>query len=112
MEPFAIRLVRPYAVLSNLLAVVAVLGQLRGATNNPGIGYVALCAITSILYSYSAVLLPLLHARESSRAAEVRILTAIRRTCRPAMAVTLLACVLPTIALVLCWEHLIAILTI
>jgi cellulose synthase/poly-beta-1,6-N-acetylglucosamine synthase-like glycosyltransferase len=66
-RPLPARLTVPFALLGATLAGVAVYGELTG----PAVGYVFLCLVAGAAYALVALAVPVLHVRETSRAAGV-----------------------------------------
>jgi hypothetical protein len=72
-EPLLTRLVLPFAVLALPLAGVTLFGELT----RPAVGYVFLCLLGAMSYGAVALAVPLLHIRETSRAAGTSFRTAL-----------------------------------
>lgn len=67
LRPLSARLTLPYLLLTTGLSAVALYGELT----RPAAGYVFLCLLAAATYATVAVALPLLHVRETARAADV-----------------------------------------
>lgn len=65
LEPLMTRLVLPFVVLAVSLAAVALFGELT----RPAVGYVFLTVLGAVTYGSVALAVPLLHIRETARAA-------------------------------------------
>lgn len=76
MEPLATRLTLPFVGISVVLSVAALVGEAVTRGN----GYVLLCLLGALLYATVSLVVPLLHARESMRAAGQSFGTAVRTT--------------------------------
>ncbi|MER7402955.1 glycosyltransferase family 2 protein [Streptomyces sp. NPDC000070] len=79
LEPLPARLVVPFAVISLSLAGAAVYGEIA----SPSVGYVFLCKCGAAAYATVAVAVPLLHMRETARAAGATLWAGLR-TASPA----------------------------
>jgi cellulose synthase (UDP-forming) len=75
-EPLPSRLMMPYSALSLFLSAAA----LTGEATTRAFGYVFLCLLAAISYAVVTLAVPLLHARESARAARADWATALRAT--------------------------------
>jgi cellulose synthase (UDP-forming) len=82
LEPFAFGLIRPYLLVSLVMASAALLGRYHDAVRPGGgaTGYVVLCLLAAMSYSTAGIALPVLHAVEAARAASIPVLRALRRT--------------------------------
>jgi cellulose synthase/poly-beta-1,6-N-acetylglucosamine synthase-like glycosyltransferase len=89
LEPLPLRLTLPYLTTNVLLAAAALFAE----TWTLAAGYAFLCLLGSTTYAVVALLVPLLHAGETARAAGVRLRTAVGRT----VAVPLVAAVLAAV---------------
>jgi cellulose synthase (UDP-forming) len=76
LEPLPVRLVLPFVMVSAALAAAALVGE--AATT--AYGYVFLCLLGSASYAVVSLAVPLLHARESARAAGTPLMVSVRRT--------------------------------
>jgi cellulose synthase (UDP-forming) len=76
LEPLPVRLVLPFVLVSAALAAAALVGE--AATT--AYGYVFLCLLGSTSYAVVSLAVPLLHARESARAAGTPLMVSVRRT--------------------------------
>ncbi|MET9592913.1 glycosyltransferase family 2 protein [Streptomyces sp. NPDC006516] len=72
-QPLLARLTLPFAALATALSTVAVFGELT----SPSVGYVFLCIVAAVAYATVALAVPLLHVRESARAAGVTFRSAL-----------------------------------
>jgi cellulose synthase (UDP-forming) len=76
MEPLPSRLMLPFVGISVVLSVAALVGESVARPN----GYVLLCLLGSLVYATVALAVPLLHAREAARAADVSFADGVRTT--------------------------------
>ncbi|MZD07118.1 glycosyltransferase [Streptomyces sp. SID5785] len=81
-RPLPTRLTVPFAVIGTVLPAVAVYGELTG----PAVGYVFLCLVAGAAYALVALAVPLLHVRETSRAASVPFRAALHTARLPLLA--------------------------
>ncbi|WP_126350002.1 glycosyltransferase family 2 protein [Kocuria rosea] len=82
MQQLHASMIAPYCSVTMMLSVVGIWGHDRTGVQ----GYVFLCLLGAVCYAIVAVAVPLLHAQESARSNDVRLLTAIRKTVgRPLM---------------------------
>jgi cellulose synthase (UDP-forming) len=81
LDPLPVKFVLPFTVISVLSAGAAIFGEYVTAA---AAGYVYLSVLGGAVYALVAILLPLRHATEVSRAAGVSVVAALRRTARPA----------------------------
>lgn len=75
-EPLQIRLMVPYSVLSLFVSGAALIGE----ASTRAYGYVFLCLLAAASYAVVALVVPLLHAKESAQAAGADFGTALRAT--------------------------------
>ncbi|MGW7077925.1 glycosyltransferase family 2 protein [Streptomyces sp. NPDC054866] len=87
-RPLPVRLTLPFVALAAALSSVALVGELTG----PSAGYVFLCLIAATAYAAVALAVPLLHVRETARAAGIPFTRALS-TARLPVALGLLAAV-------------------
>jgi cellulose synthase/poly-beta-1,6-N-acetylglucosamine synthase-like glycosyltransferase len=76
LDVLPLRLITPYLVISAGMSGAALGGELT----TDAAGYVALCLLAAAGYAVVALAVPLLHAREAGRAADVGWWRAVRRT--------------------------------
>ncbi len=72
LEPLPARLIAPYAVITLMLSIASLIGDL--STN--AAGYVFLCLVGSLAYAAVSLAIPLLHMVETARQAGVRVTAA------------------------------------
>jgi hypothetical protein len=94
LEPLLTRLVLPFAVLAVALAGVSLFGELT----RPAVGYVFLSLLGGVTYGVVALAVPLLHVRETSRAAGTGFRAALP-TARTSLLVGIASAVLPLLAI-------------
>lgn len=97
LERLPSRLLAPYLVISLVLSIAALGGQV--ASN--AAGYVFLCLVGSVAYATVSMLLPLLHSREAARSAGVSWWVSARSTVMVPLllAASLLVPLLPAVVL-------------
>ncbi|MFG2651862.1 glycosyltransferase family 2 protein [Streptomyces sp. NPDC048436] len=72
-RPLPARLTLPFVALATALSSIAVLGELT----SPSAGYIFLCLLAAATYAAVALTVPLLHVRETARAADVHFIRAL-----------------------------------
>jgi cellulose synthase (UDP-forming) len=94
LEPLMTRLVLPFAALTVSLAAVALFGELT----RPAVGYVFLTLLGALVYGAVALAVPLLHIRETARAAGTGLRAAFA-TARTPLLVAVASALPPLLAL-------------
>ncbi|MFE9450440.1 glycosyltransferase [Streptomyces sp. NPDC006739] len=79
LEPLPLRLMLPYLLITVVLSVAAVVGELTG----PAVGYVFLCLLGSLCYGLVTLAVGALHIREAARSAGVGLRGAARTAALP-----------------------------